>query len=164
MAETQREPVPLNDDGELGVAHAFLSFQRHCVVKKCDGLSDEQLRRVLVGSGTSLLGLVQHLTVAERYWFGDDLLREQPEEGWDWSMTVPADRAAADLIADYHAAIEASDAAIRTIGDPAAVTARIVRGRPRTLRWLLAHMTNEVARHAGHADVLRELLDGVTGR
>ena len=66
MAEEQREPVPRNDSGELDTALAFLSFARHCVLKKADGLSDEQLRRVLVDSGTSILGLVQHLTTGDR--------------------------------------------------------------------------------------------------
>ena len=73
MAETQREPVPRVDSGELDVALAFLSFARHCVLKKAGGLSDEQLRRVLAGSGTSVLGLVQHLAETERYWFGHHL-------------------------------------------------------------------------------------------
>src|SRR5437868_1786648 len=74
MAETQREPVPRVDSGELDVAVAFLSFARHCVLKKAGGLTDEQLRRVLTGSGTSVLGLVQHLAEAERYWFGYHLV------------------------------------------------------------------------------------------
>jgi hypothetical protein len=64
MAETQREPVPRVDSGELDTALAFLSFARHCVLKKAGGLSEEQLRRVLVDSGTSVLGLVQHLAEA----------------------------------------------------------------------------------------------------
>jgi hypothetical protein len=66
MAETQRRPVPRSDGGELDTAMAFLSFARECVVKKTDGLTEEQLRRVLVGSRTTLLGLVHHLTGAER--------------------------------------------------------------------------------------------------
>jgi hypothetical protein len=70
MAETQRKPVPRNDGGELDTATAFLSFARECVLKKSDGLSEEQLRRVLVGSGTTLLGLVHHAGHA-------DILREQ---------------------------------------------------------------------------------------
>ncbi len=70
MAETQRRPVPRNDSGELDTALAFLNFNRECVLKKTDGLDDEQLRRVLVGTGTNLLGLVRHLAAAERYWFG----------------------------------------------------------------------------------------------
>jgi hypothetical protein len=66
MAETQREPVPRAGSGELDTALAFLPFARHCVLKKAGGLSDEQLRRVLAGSGTSVLGIVQHLAAAER--------------------------------------------------------------------------------------------------
>ncbi len=58
MAQTQRQPVPRNDSGELDTALAFLSFAWQCVVKKADGLSEEQLRRVLVDSGISILGLV----------------------------------------------------------------------------------------------------------
>ena len=98
MAETQREPVPRDDSGELSTALAFLSFARHCVLKKADGLSDEQLRRVLVGSGTSLLGLIQHLTEAERSWFGHHLAGAAWDPGGEHGMTVPPGRAAADVL------------------------------------------------------------------
>jgi len=164
MTESQRQQVPRNDAGDLDTALAFLSFARSCVLKKADGLSEEQLRRVLVGSGTSILGLVQHLTVGERVWFGQDLLGEEPEREWDFSMAVPAERSAEQVLADYRDAIQASDAAIRTVGDPAALMARPVDGKRLSLRWLLAHAASETARHAGHADILREQLDGVTGR
>ena len=163
MAETQREPVPRVDTGELDTALAFLSFARHCVLKKADGLSDEQLRRVLVGSGTSILGLVQHLAEAERYWFGHHLAGEA-EDTDEHGMAVPAERAADDVLADYRAAIEGSDRAIRAVGDPDGRFAVPVDGTRHTLRWVLAHMTGETARHAGHADILREQLDGTTGR
>jgi len=72
--------------------------------------------------------------------------------------------AAADVMRDYRAAIEDSDRAIRTVGDPDARFAVPVEGNRHTLRWVLAHMTSETARHAGHADILREQLDGTTGR
>ena len=97
MAETQREPVPRVDSGELDTALAFLSFARHCVLKKGGGLSDEQLRRVLTGSGTSILGLVQHLAEAERYWFGHHLAGAAWDAGREHGMTVPAHRAARAL-------------------------------------------------------------------
>jgi uncharacterized damage-inducible protein DinB len=164
MAETQREPVPRVDTGEFDTALAFLSFARHCVLKKADGLSDEQLRRVLVDSGTSILGLVQHLAEVERYWFGHHLTGDAWDESQEHGMTVPADRAAAAVLQDYRAAIEDSDRAIRAAGDPEARFAVPVGGNRHTLRWLLAHMTSETARHAGHADILREQLDGTTGR
>lgn len=164
MAESQRESVPRVDTGEFDTALAFLSFARHCVLKKAGGLSDEQLRRVLVGSGTSILGLVQHLAEAERYWFGHHLAGAEWAEDGEYGMTVPADRAAADVLGDYGAAVEDSDRAIRAVGDPAARIAVPVDGNRHTLRWVMAHMTSETARHAGHADILREQLDGVTGR
>ena len=164
MAETQREPVPRVDTGELDTALAFLSFARHCVLKKADGLTDEQLRRVLLESGTSVLGLVQHLADGERFWFGHHLTGAAWNPQDEFSMAVPADRAAADVLRDYRAAIEDSDRAIRAVGDPDARLAVPVDGNRHTLRWVMAHMTSETARHAGHADILREQLDGTTGR
>jgi hypothetical protein len=79
-------------------------------------------------------------------------------------MAVPADRAAADVLRDYRAAIADSDRAILAVGDPNTLCAVPVDGNWHTLRWVLAHMTSETARHAGHADILREQLDGTTGR
>src|ERR1044072_10054857 len=93
MAETQREPVPRVDTGELDTALAFLSFARHCMLKKADGLSDEQLRRVLVDSGTTILGLIQHLAEAERDWFGYQLGGAAWTEDAEDGMAVPAGRA-----------------------------------------------------------------------
>ena len=164
MAETQREPVPRVDSSELDTALAFLTFARHCVLKKADGLSDDQLRRVLVESGTSVLGLVQHLAEAERYWFGYHLAGHTWDADWDLGMAVPADRAAADVLQNYRTAIDDSDRAIRSVGDPEGRFAVPVDGNRHTLRWAMAHMTSETARHAGHADILREQLDGTTGR
>jgi uncharacterized damage-inducible protein DinB len=164
MAETQREPVPRADSGELDTALAFLSFARHCVQKKAEGLSDDQLRRVMVASGTSILGLVQHLAEAERYWFGHHLTGAAWDPDSEHDMAIPADRAVADVLSDYRTAIEDSDRAIRAAGDPEARVAVPVDGNRHSLRWVMAHMTSETARHAGHADILREQLDGTTGR
>jgi len=129
--ETQRQPVPRNDAGELDTATAFLTFARNCVVKKTDGLSEEQLRRAMVPSGTSLLGLVWHLIDAERYWFGYHLGGHGVDD-YEFSMSVPADVDASEVLARYREAIAASDA-------------------------IIAGLT-------GHADILRELIDGTTGR
>jgi len=164
MPETQRQPVPRIDTSELDTALAFLRFARESVLKKTDGLDDEKLRRVLVGTGTNLLGLVQHLTDGERFWFGFQLAGVGAGEDFTFDMKVPADRSAADVLAGYRAAIVDSDAAILAVGDPQAHMAEPVDGEQLTLRWVLAHMTSETARHAGHADILREQLDGITGR
>jgi hypothetical protein len=164
MLESQRKPVPFNDGGELDTAVAFLSFARSCVLKKVEGLTEEQLLRRLVVSDTTLLGLVQHLTDGERYWFGHTLTGDPRHAGVDFDMVIKAGRSADQVIAEYRAAIAESDAHIRAAGDPDIRTAQPVDGEPRTLRWLLAHMTGETVRHAGHADILRELIDGATGR
>jgi uncharacterized damage-inducible protein DinB len=164
MAQTQRRPVPRTDSGELDTALAFLNFNRESVLKKTDGLDEEQLRRALVPTGTNLLGLVKHLAAAERYWFGLYLTGIKPPGGSTLGMRVPRARTAEAVISDYRAAIAESNTAIVAAGDPQTLLARRVSGQRLTLRWLLAHMTSETARHAGHADILREQIDGVTGR
>ncbi|WP_229068795.1 DinB family protein [Actinoplanes sp. DH11] len=164
MLESQREPVPFNDDNETDTALAFLSFGRSCVLKKLDGLDEGKLRRRLVVSDTTLLGLVQHLTGAERYWFGYTVAGDPRYADAGLGMTVAEDQSAGQVIAGYRNAAADSDAHIRAAGDLDVRTAQAVNGEPRTLRWVLAHMTSETTRHAGHADILRELIDGTTGR
>ncbi|WP_327002892.1 DinB family protein [Dactylosporangium sp. NBC_01737] len=164
MLESQRERAPLNDGGEMDTALAFLSFARSCVLKKVNGLDEEQLRRRLVVSDTTLLGLVQHLTDAERYWFGYTLAGDPRYADVDFDMVVAPDLSADQVIAGYRTAIADSDAHIGAAADLDVRTSHPVHDQPRTLRWVLAHMTSETVRHAGHADILRELIDGVTGR
>jgi hypothetical protein len=79
-------------------------------------------------------------------------------------MLVAPDRSADQVIAAYRTAIADSDAHLRAAHSLDVRTAHPVADAPRTLRWVLAHMTSETVRHAGHADILRELIDGVTGR
>lgn len=164
MPEIQRRPVPRNDDGELDTAMAFLTFARECVVKKTDGLTEEQVRRVLVESGTTLLGLVYHLTMAERLWFGYHVGGREEDDPGDVGMQIPEEYTVEQVLAEYQLTIAISDAAIRAVGDLGKPVAIPVQGRYHTVRWVVAHMTSETARHAGHADILREQIDGVTGR
>ncbi len=163
MTESHREPVPRDDAGERATALAFLGFQRRALVKKTAGLDEEKLRRELVPTGTNLLGLVQHMIVGERWWFRHHVAGELLDEEFDFGMAVPRERGAAEVLAEYRAAVAASDAVIdRTAFDD--LTALPVDDEPRTLRWVVAHVITETARHAGHADILRELIDGTTGR
>ena len=164
MAETQREPVPRNDDGEADTTLAFLTFARHCVIKKTEGLSEEELRRPVVESGTSLLGLVWHLIDAERYWFGYQLAGEGVDD-YEFEMKVPDDVTSAHVIAEYRDAIAESDAILanlKSLEERMAIPTQ--DDKRHTARWVIAHMTSETVRHAGHADILRELIDGTTGR
>lgn len=166
MLETQREAVPGNDGGELDTALAFLDFQRSCVFKKIDGLDEEQLRRRLVVSGTTLLGLVKHYADGERWWFAHHVGGDPAYADIDWSQTmvVPASVPAAEVVADYRAAIEEANGHIAAAGSPETLTRLPVGDGPRTLRWVLWHKTAEMARHLGHMDILREQIDEVTGR
>ncbi len=163
MTEAQREPVPRGDTGEKDIALAFLRFARHCLAKKTEGLDEEQLRRVLVPSGTSLLGLVQHVTDGERWWFGYHVAGDSRWSDVDFGMEVPDDVTPAQVLDAFHEAVAASEA-IMADADLDDALAVLVDGQQLTVRWAVAHKTSEIARHAGHADILRELIDGVTGR
>ena len=164
MTESQREPVPRADGSELEIALAFLRFARHCVLKKAGGLDEEQLRRSVVPSGTSLLGLVQHLTDGERYWFGHHVAGDPDAADVDFSMTVHAGRGVAEVFEAYRAAAAASDEILTAVGHLDARVREPVDGQHLSVRWVVAHTSAETARHAGHADILREQLDGATGR
>jgi hypothetical protein len=165
MLETQRERVPTNDDGELDTALAFLSFQRACVFKKIEGLDEEQLRRRLVVSDTTLLGLVKHFADGERWWFAHHLGGDPSYADIDWTMVVPESVSAEEVVADYRAAIAEADRHLAT-AESAETLTRLPVGDtgPKTLRWVLAHKNAEIARHLGHMDILREQIDGLTGR
>jgi uncharacterized damage-inducible protein DinB len=143
---------------------SFLDWLRGSIVRKCEGLSEEDARRPMVPSGTSLLGMIKHLGYVERWWFqyhfggrsdvylpeGDDDFRVEPTD------TVR------DVVDFYNNECEAS----REIVAAAPSCDEHARSRERseyTLRWILIHMIEETARHAGHADILRELIDGATG-
>ncbi len=165
MTESQRQHAPTDDAGELHTAVAFLRFARECVIKKLDGLTEEQARLSLVPTETTLMGLINHLTDSERYWFGVQLAGVGDEPDWATTMAVAADDTVAAAVARYRAAAVESDRQIAQAGSPeVAAVAGHWDGTPMTLRWILAHMTSETARHAGHADILREQIDGATGR
>jgi hypothetical protein len=113
-----------------------------------------------VPSGTSLLGLVRHLAHVERFTFlGEDVA--------DWPATFRPrpDETVASVLADYRDAVDRANAVIDACADLTGPAARPARsGHAPSMRWALVHMIEETGRHAGHADILRELVDGSTGR
>jgi uncharacterized damage-inducible protein DinB len=163
MAESQRRHVPLNDAGELDTATAFLSFARSCLIKKTEGLSEDQLRWPMVPTGTSLLGLVWHMIDGERFWFAYQL-GGRGEDDFDFSMTVPPEVSAEEVLRTYREAIADSDDILSALTDLDQLMANPVDDHRLSARWVVTHMTSETVRHAGHADILRELIDGTTGR
>lgn len=114
------------------------------------------MRGVLAGGGTCIVGIIEHLAEAERYWFGRHLAGAAWDGEQEHGMTVPAHRAAADVLASYQAAIEDSRRAVHAAASPQARFAAPAAGDRHTLRWGMAHMTSKTARHAGHAGILRE--------
>ena len=146
----------------------FVSLDRHrdVVLWKLEGLDDEQLRRRMTPSGTSLLGLVKHLAGVEYGWFCQTFGREvEPlpfdEDDPDADLRVEPHESTADIIAFYGRARAAADRAIDELEVDALGTAWF--GDQVSMRWVLIHMIEETARHAGHMDILRELIDGATG-
>ena len=145
---------------------AFLEDNRSELAATLDGLTEEQARRSLVPSLTTVLGLVKHAAYVERMWFQFSLLgRTRAELGLpedaDDSFRLAADDSIASIAADFAAACEESRAAAAGYGLDDLVLHN-KRG-PLTLRWVYVHMTEELARHAGHADILREQILAADG-
>jgi hypothetical protein len=158
--DNHNAPVVVGDEIETSLA--FLGYLRDGVGRKLNGLNEEQARLALVPSGTCLLGVVKHLTRVETYWIqrrfaGREIDRVADGDGF----SLAAGDTVASVRRDYEMAAALTDE-IASDADPEQPLAFGSHGL--TLRWALAHVAEETARHAGHADILRELLDGVTGR
>ena len=164
MAEPSRKDPPRSASEQITLS-SFLDYHRDTLLWKVDGLSREELTRRLVPSTTTLLGLVKHMANVERWWFrivfadesvetiGDD---DDPDADWRIEPSETAD----DVLALYRDEVDRSRAIVQhaSLDDPARRP-----GREETLRWILVHMIEETARHNGHADILREMIDGSTG-
>jgi hypothetical protein len=164
---------PADADDRVAVAaeretlEGFLEYHRRVISGKLRGLSEEDARRRLVPSLTTLIGLVSHAAAVERNWFQHYLGGMPREEiagnarGDEPSWDVGPGRTVDDVIAEFEGACAAS----REI----AAGFRLDQTVPQdqlgqvTLRWIYVHMIREHARHIGHADILREQIDGATG-
>jgi len=168
MTEDNR-PEPPSTGGERETLAGFLDFQRATLLWKLQGLDDEQLRRAMVPSGTSLLGIVKHLAYVERSWFqgvwdGQEVTFPWTKEDPDADWRIEPDETTKGILDLYNGECDRS----REIVAKASSLDDVVQ-HPRhtewsmSRRWILAHMVEETARHVGHADILREQLDGATG-
>ncbi|MEW1751766.1 DinB family protein [Streptomyces angustmyceticus] len=153
-------PPPRTGSDETEVLRGFLDYLRTSIAAKADGAPEPQVRTATVPSGTNLLGLLNHLTCVERATFlGDDVP--------DWQATfhaAPAD-SVSDVVARYRDAVQRANDVLDGCTDLGAPVPRPRPDHPApSVRWALTHMIEETGRHAGHADILRELIDGTTGR
>jgi hypothetical protein len=150
----------------------FLEYQRACVLSIVEGLAEEAWHRSVVPSGWTPAGMVQHLGDAERHWFQRVVTGTETELPWDEGRPAYdpeaafiCDRPAAQVIGYYRQQCARSDAVLAITplsaapkgrhGDPA-------MDEPADVRWIVLHMIEETACHAGHLDIARELLDGRT--
>ena len=158
MATDQKPPYLMGD--ERDVLCALLQYQRDSIVRKVEDVDDAVARGSMVPSGTSLVWLVKHLAYAETIWVMQRFAGESVDLP---DATVRDDdtvRAAIDLYRTTWEHVDAITAAA-SLDDPCINAPNFP---PLDLRWVLAHLLEETARHAGHADILRELIDGQTGR
>jgi uncharacterized damage-inducible protein DinB len=167
-AKPGRAEPPLTGDERATLA-GFLDFHRATLERKCAGLSPEQLaRRSVPPSTLSLLGLVRHLADVERTWFDrvagqqrDPLFFTDDDPDLDFTGGAPTDASVREAFAAWRTAVaEGRDVTARTALD---ATFEHSRRGTTSFRWVLTHLVEEYARHNGHADLLREAVDGVTG-
>ena len=171
---TRTDPDLVAD--ELTQITQFLDYHRATLAQKAGGLTREQLASRVGSSTLTLGGLVNHAALNEDHWFGVVLLGRPPSEPWasapwdddpDWEFRTAADLEPAVLLDRYAETCERSRANVAeavAAGGLDHVSAPHPRREERfNLRWILLHMIEETARHNGHADLLREAVDGETG-
>jgi len=163
---------PPNSADEVTMLRAFLDSYRATIRRQCEGLSPAQLNTRLMPSELTLGGMLKHLTIVEDWWFSM-CLRDRPPAAWyadvdwdaddDWDWHSAGDDSPDQLLARYDDAIATSDANLDELipggGLDQLAKKRVRRGEV-SLRWILVHMIEEFARHAGHADLIRESIDG----
>ena len=164
----RRVDVPFAGE-EKAMLSAFLDRYRETMLWKLEGLTKEQASARLVPSLTTLLGIVKHLAYVERGWFPIYFAGDSPSYPWpedepdqDIDFRVEPDDTIESVSALYQQEIARSREVVAgaSLDD---LSKEQDRG-PRSLRWIMVHMIEETARHAGHADILRELTDGAIGQ
>jgi hypothetical protein len=146
---------------ELDALMSALESLRAGVLAKVASINDADARRSTVPSGTNLAGLVQHLTFVESKWFEQIVAGRKPSR-CKRTMQVDASMSLSALRTAYRDACSTSNAIVAEIGDSAAPLAN--GGKQNDLRSAILAVISETARHAGHADIIREQIDGTTGR
>ena len=165
MEERYGTPVAGN---EKEVLSGFLDHYRRTLVDICEGLDEEELRRPMVPSGTSLLAILKHLAYTERGWFQENIANEPFEYPFDTTENPDADWILEpnDSFETVLKVYEESCAKSREILDAVSLDDMVTgsqRSADYNVRWVVLHMIEETARHVGHADIIRELIDSKTG-
>jgi uncharacterized damage-inducible protein DinB len=175
MGDHGRVDPPIDGD-ELATLLGFLDYQRATLAWKCRGLDDAGLRTTVGDSSVTLGGLLKHLACVEDDWFTRVLLGKampspwqevdwDAHPGWDWESA--AGGTPGELFGQWETSVERSRGAVAEAMASGGLEQTARRawpdGRAPSLRWILCHMIEEYARHNGHADLIRESVDGLTG-
>lgn len=170
MNSSERTFPPLRG-AERDMLNGFLQYQRDTLEWKCSALSAEQLKEAASSpSPLTLLGLLRHMTRVEYHWFENVLLDRRDhagiyrfEENPDGDWTALNSHSPEEVFRSWKEACELSRRAVASVPDLDSTAARPWDQQPVMLRWIMVHMIEEYARHIGHADFLRERIDGQTG-
>jgi uncharacterized damage-inducible protein DinB len=154
---------PSRTAGERQTLEEFLDFYRAVMARKIEGLTDEQARATPTASSLSIGGLVHHLAWVEQWWFRMVFVIEPVVDRPDprTNTRVPDGMTVDELLAFYAECCTHSRRIVAAAPDLDVIAAN--PNRPVSLRWILVHMIEETARHAGHADIIRETIDGQIG-
>jgi uncharacterized damage-inducible protein DinB len=161
MKDKSEIGFPRGNPDERELLLSWLGYLRGAVLRKLDGLTDEQARWTPDGALICLLGIVNHLTHVEWRWIDGGMLGE-PVSRSEMEFTPGSELTVASAVQAYRRRADKTDAAVRSMPSLAQQCHR-AEDLAADLRWVLLHLINETARHAGHADATRELLDGTTG-
>jgi uncharacterized damage-inducible protein DinB len=154
--------LPRGTDDETELLLGWLGFLRGAVLRKVDGLDDESARWTPEGRLIPLIGVVNHLTRVEWRWIDGAMLGQAVDRSEE-EFRPGAELTLEAAVRAYRERAAATDEAVRRLADLSSPCSEGSADNPTDLRWVLLHLINETARHAGHADATRELLDGTTG-
>lgn len=174
--DEQGRPEPPLAADETATLLGFLDYQRATLAWKCGGLDAAGLGVTVAASSMTLGGMLKHMAYVEDAWFSRWLLGRDRHSPWntvdweadpDWDWHSAADDSAEDLMALWQDAVSRSRSVVAGAMADGGLDRLSVRtwpdGTTPSLRWILCHMIEEYARHNGHADLLRESVDGLTG-
>ena len=160
--------VPLATGDEKELLHTQLQLSRDALLWKLEGLGDADVRKPMTRTGTNLLGIVKHLAGIESFYFCDSFGRPGVSLPWQGDPEPSGDmwakpgEATATIVGGYRSACAAADETIRELDLDTVGKHHI--GLPVSLRWMILNVLIDTTRHVGHADILREQIDGATGR